>query len=319
MMQDCEQSLGENSKAGSDTNLNLPEETSASSSPSLYKMAPADKKAISKIRHPYKRISIATKLKILEKIDEGIGLTKIAQLMQVPKTTVFNIKKHREKIEKCSNYLPTEVAEKVVRARNPGALITETLLMTWISDQREKGADLSEQSIRPKALAIYESLNPELKMDGKFAASHGWFTTFRDRHNLKNIDLGLPLPAESASAEEQAVSEYNKHILEICKQEGYSDIPAAPPTEYPCADSQDVKKEEIPSLDYAPLIAEEPVVTSAEESNEKKQHLSEFLDLAGALEQKLSFVEENIDERIKFLQVLDGVMYTYKKAYDELN
>ena len=53
-----------------------------------------------------------------------------------------------------------DVATKVVRNINPGLLITETLLMTWITNQREKRITLSQNLIKTKALSIFESLEP---------------------------------------------------------------------------------------------------------------------------------------------------------------
>ena len=48
----------------------------------------------------YKRISTAIKIDILKKIDKNIGISKIAKSVQLPKSTVFSIKKDREKLNK---------------------------------------------------------------------------------------------------------------------------------------------------------------------------------------------------------------------------
>ena len=98
-------------------------------------MALLSKKSTKIKGQSYKRISIAIKINILKKIDEGIGISKIAK---VPKSTVFSIKKDREKIKQSFCYMSSDVATKVVSNRNSGLLITETLLITWITNEKEK-------------------------------------------------------------------------------------------------------------------------------------------------------------------------------------
>ena len=47
--------------------------------------------------------------------------------------------------------MSSDVATKVVRNRNPGLLITETHLMTWFTNQREKGVTLNQNFIKNKS------------------------------------------------------------------------------------------------------------------------------------------------------------------------
>ena len=122
-------------------------------------MAPVSKKSAKIKGQSYKRITTAIKINYLKKIDEGIGISQIVKSMQLPKSIVFNIKKDREKIEQSFSYMSCDVATKVNRNRNTDLLITETLLMTWITNQREKRLTLSQNLIKTKALSIFESLD----------------------------------------------------------------------------------------------------------------------------------------------------------------
>ena len=56
--------------------------------------------------------------------------------------------------------MSSHVATKVVRIRNPGILITKTLLMTWIINQKMKGIILNQNLIETKALSIFKSFEP---------------------------------------------------------------------------------------------------------------------------------------------------------------
>lgn len=102
----------------------------------------------------------------------------------------------------------------------------------------------------------------------------------------------------------------SQQIVEVSKRAGFLDMTAAHVTEHLCFDAPDATSEELVSLDCVSRIADTPG---------KKQSLKDFIDSAEALAQNMSLVEENHDERCRFRQILDGLMYTYKKTYDELN
>ena len=48
--------------------------------------------------------------------------------------------------------------KKVVKNENPDFLITETLLITWITNQGEKEVTSSQNLIKTKALSIFQLL-----------------------------------------------------------------------------------------------------------------------------------------------------------------
>ena len=119
---------------------------------------------------------------------------------------------------------------------------------------------------------------------------------------------------ESGNANKQAASECVSKFEEVLHEGEYD-----PRQVCSVDESKVITNDEIWNLDYTSFIADKPVVTKTENSIEKKQNLKEFLDLAEALEQKLSIVEDNKDEQIKFSQIFYGLIYTYKKKFDELN
>ena len=114
-------------------------------------MVPVSNNTI-KIKEQFsKKYQYRKKNDIFKKIDEGLEISQIAKYVQFPKFNVFNIKKDREKIEQSFSYMSCDVATKVNRNRNTDLLITETLLMTWITNQREKGVTLNQNFIKNKS------------------------------------------------------------------------------------------------------------------------------------------------------------------------
>ena len=65
-------------------------------------MAHVSKKSTKK-RQSFEFIRTTIKLDILKKMDESIGIFKTSMPVQLPKSTVFTIKKDREKLNKFSS------------------------------------------------------------------------------------------------------------------------------------------------------------------------------------------------------------------------
>ena len=164
-----------------------------------------------------KHISIEQKLNILKEIDKGTTLRKVARLFHLPKSSVDSIKANREKISECGRHLSSEVAGTTMRTRNSRIHVTETLLHTWIVEQREKGATLSENLMRSKALAIFQDVKVEKQIECNFYASHGWFEQYKKRFKLMNVFL----TGESAITDKDAALQFVEKFKCIVSEGGY--------------------------------------------------------------------------------------------------
>ena len=73
---------------------------------------------------------------------------------------LFSISRRTKKIEQSFSYIYSDVATNFVRNKNCDLLITETFLMTWITNQKEKWVTLSQNLLKIKALSIFQSFEP---------------------------------------------------------------------------------------------------------------------------------------------------------------
>lgn len=151
------------------------------------------------VKHKNKRkvISLDVKLQVLQMYDEGKKNMQIAREMLLSESTVRAIKKNEIKIRNCSAQLHSEsknaAAVKINNVSHPLVRRTESLLYSWICDQRVQGVHTNCSIIQGKALAIYEYVKFEVGEVGgrgpKFSASKGWLAKFKKRYNLHSIKL----------------------------------------------------------------------------------------------------------------------------------
>ncbi|KAF2363662.1 DNA binding HTH domain Psq-type [Trinorchestia longiramus] len=173
-----------------------------------------------KKRNPKRRksISIAQKLEISKKIEDGVPTREIACMFQLAKSTVDTIKANRERILECASSLSTQVAGRTMRTRNSLIHLTETLLHAWILDESRKGATLKERLIRTKALSLFKEVKAEKKSEANFPASHGWFKQYIERFKLSNILLKDESPSDKKNTAAKFVDKFKC----IVSEGGYS-------------------------------------------------------------------------------------------------
>jgi hypothetical protein len=80
---------------------------------------------------------------------------------------------------------------------------------------------IDDNVLREKALSLYAQLKPpaeegQASDEKEFKASKGWLNSFRNRFNLKNVQL----PSESASADEEAAKAYPEQLKKIIEENG---------------------------------------------------------------------------------------------------
>lgn len=167
---------------------------------------------------PRSKISINQKLQILRDLDSGSKISKIASSYRISRSTVMNIRKRRGKIIECAKNVSRQVVDRTIRVRNLAIHKLETVLFTWIIDQRERRALLSEHLVRQKAKSLFTTLDIFRATKQKFLASHGWFQNFRRRHNLRNVKFR----GEAASADNESATAYTSKFKDIIREGEYS-------------------------------------------------------------------------------------------------
>ena len=174
-------------------------------------------------------ISIEQKLKILKKVDEGQSLSSIATEFGVGKSTVFDIKKSREKIMKFATEALDESSIKkrcIVRRADDDSF--DKAMHLWFTQERYKGTPISGVLVMEKARLLYHELHPD-KSEDDFKASSGWLHRFKKRHGIRQLSMqGESLSADTSAAEEfkaffhEFVEEYRLTLHQIfnCDETG---------------------------------------------------------------------------------------------------
>ena len=138
------------------------------------------------------------KLKVLDWFDRGERSTDIQREMGLSDSTVRTIRDNRDKISKSAQTTMNLTVTRTAGSR-PDAI--EKMLTTWIEHQNQQNMPLSGMVIQEKAKSLYGDLTKGTNDPVPFAASHGWFERFKNRHASHNLKLtGEAVAAGHAAA-----------------------------------------------------------------------------------------------------------------------
>ncbi|XP_034871826.1 tigger transposable element-derived protein 1-like [Mirounga leonina] len=172
-----------------------------------------------RIKRRRRVMPLEDKMKILEKLEEGVSNTDVGRLFGVNESTVRTIKKN-EKAIRASMESVSPVSSKVLCVpRDVNIEKMETELTFWVEDQTIGGRPLTLKAICSQAKRIYKQLvettgngNPD-----KFHASKGWFEKFRNRYSLRNSRL----MGEEEPLNAQSAPKYSKQLQRLIRARGY--------------------------------------------------------------------------------------------------
>lgn len=171
---------------------------------------------------PLKRhfISLETKIKILDRLQNGEKVTCIARNLNLNEATIRTIQKSEQKI-RASVVSGCSISSNMVsRPRAPIIEKMEKALNIWIDDCSKKRIQLDTNIIIQKSVRIYNYLkeNGESAVNPDFVGSKGWFDRFKKRFSLQN----LKVQGESASADKETAKVYPLELQNIIELGGYS-------------------------------------------------------------------------------------------------
>ncbi|XP_064104371.1 tigger transposable element-derived protein 1-like [Macrobrachium nipponense] len=192
-------------------------------------------------------MTIAEKVTLLDMLKEGRSYAAAARHFGVNESTVRYIKKDEANIRKTAAITFSRSVKRVVTARNKTIVRMEGALAIWIADCRKKNIALDTNTIRTKALSLYENFAAKEPQDDdgdhaeededdvldepqagtstdsqpqkqRFSASKGWFAKFQKCFGLKSVSLH----GEAASADTTAAKTYaNETFKNIITEGGY--------------------------------------------------------------------------------------------------
>ncbi|XP_048209819.1 small integral membrane protein 8 isoform X1 [Perognathus longimembris pacificus] len=149
--------------------------------PSDIPMGKGDKK-----KRKHLCLSIAQKVKLLEKLDSGVSVKHLTEEYGVGMTTVYDLKKQKDKLMKfyAESDEPKLMKDRKTlhKAKNEDL---DRVLKEWIRQRRNEHMPLSGVLIMKQA-KVYHN---ELKIEGNCEYSTGWLQKFKKRHGIKFLNI----------------------------------------------------------------------------------------------------------------------------------
>jgi len=163
-------------------------------------------------------ITLEKKLEVIKELREGKSQRCVADLCSLPKSTVGDIWKDREKIQNhvSSSDCPSFAKRRhIVREAHFEKLDKACYL--WFLQQRSKGAPVSGPVLKEKALQLFPEVYPDVD-PVSFKASPGWLQKFCRRHGVR----GISLQGESLSADTSCIDDFRTELLKKIEDEHYT-------------------------------------------------------------------------------------------------
>ncbi|KAF3821124.1 hypothetical protein GH733_011277 [Mirounga leonina] len=253
-----------------------------------------------RIKRRRRVMPLEDKMKILEKLEEGVSNTDVGRLFGVNESTVRTIKKN-EKAIRASMESVSPVSSKVLCVpRDVNIEKMETELTFWVEDQTIGGRPLTLKAICSQAKRIYKQLvettgngNPD-----KFHASKGWFEKFRNRYSLRN-------------------SRANEEVAKI--------VESAKRMDFKFLDIEEGEINELLKFQALAITERESVSINAEEDKSPEPEVKMNLrKLNAVLRQASDLIDAAIDmdpfldRSLAFKKDFNKLLYTYKEVQKNL-
>nr|XP_054296917.1 uncharacterized protein LOC129008559 [Pongo pygmaeus]XP_054296919.1 uncharacterized protein LOC129008559 [Pongo pygmaeus]XP_054296920.1 uncharacterized protein LOC129008559 [Pongo pygmaeus]XP_054296921.1 uncharacterized protein LOC129008559 [Pongo pygmaeus]XP_054296922.1 uncharacterized protein LOC129008559 [Pongo pygmaeus]XP_054296923.1 uncharacterized protein LOC129008559 [Pongo pygmaeus] len=158
-------------------------------------------------------LSIAQKVKLLEKLDSGVSVKHLTEEYGVGMTTIYDLKKQKDKLLKFYAESDEQILMKnrktLHKAKNEDL---DRVLKDWIRQRRSEHMPLNGMLIMKQA-KIYHN---ELKIEGNCEYSTGWLQKFKKRHGIKF----LKICGNKASAGHEAAEKFTGKFSDGDEQDG---------------------------------------------------------------------------------------------------
>ena len=165
-----------------------------------------------------KVITLERKLAIIEELKKGKSQRYVSELYQVPKSTVADIWKLKDKIEShvSASDNPSSAKKRCIMKEAQFEALDKASYL-WFMQQRSRGAPVSSPLLQEKALILFPALYPDRDATA-FKASSGWLHRFSCRHGMRAITL----QGEALSADISGVDAFKKQLVSLMESEQYT-------------------------------------------------------------------------------------------------
>ncbi|KAF2899297.1 hypothetical protein ILUMI_06877 [Ignelater luminosus] len=163
------------------------------------------------VKRKHVTLSLNEKLAVLQRLDKGESLQKIAKELNVGVTTIKDWRKNWKDIESYTVAIDSENALKNRKTlRKPKLELLDNALWMWFCQERRKGTPISGPIIKEKAIALHK----KVEAGSEFAASEGWIDRWKTRHGVRFVSIS----GEKLSADAEAAKEFSVKFQEIVEE-----------------------------------------------------------------------------------------------------
>ncbi|XP_072254361.1 tigger transposable element-derived protein 2-like [Pyxicephalus adspersus] len=167
------------------------------------------------VKRKHHALSIAQKVEILKKLDSGMSVQTICDIYDIGSSTVYDIKKRKEKLLKFFSDSGSKQQMFVRKSMAEGkSSELDQVLITWFNLRVREGVEMSGDLIKKQAKAFHEQLGLQHKCD----YSEGWLQRFKSRHGIQFSALF----GEKRSADIDVASEYVDEFAKLVSDEHLS-------------------------------------------------------------------------------------------------
>lgn len=158
-------------------------------------------------------LTLEKKLEIIKELKKGATATALSGRFGVPRTTINDLKRNADEIEKFSTQMESldgrpKKRKTMKKAANEDL---DTALYLWFIQKRAEGIPLSGPIIAEKAIFF----NSKMNGDASFKASSGWLDRFKNRHGIRQLNIeGEKLSATSIETVNAFKEKFQKMIDE---------------------------------------------------------------------------------------------------------
>ncbi|KAM4817243.1 tigger transposable element-derived protein 2 [Urocitellus parryii] len=161
-------------------------------------------------------LSIAQKVKLLEKLDSGISVKQLTEEYGVGMTTIYDLKKQKDKLLKF--YAESDEPKLMKNRKTLHKAKNEDLdrvLKEWIRQRRNEHMPLNGMLIMKQAKIYHD----ELKIQGNCEYSTGWLQKFKKRHGITFLKICGDKTAANNKATEKFIEKVDiKKVFHINNQ-----------------------------------------------------------------------------------------------------
>ncbi|GBL86580.1 Tigger transposable element-derived protein 1 [Araneus ventricosus] len=169
-----------------------------------------------------KRITLETKIQILDRLKTGEGSSSVAKHFELNEATVRTIKKNEEKIRASVAAGCSESLKRTSHVRDTTLELMEKALIHWVEENIQKKIPIEGDAIRQKAVEIFNNIKAKQPATSnqatEFSGSKGWLERFKKRFSLCNAKIR----GEVAITDEKAATEYPKEFSKIIQDGAYT-------------------------------------------------------------------------------------------------